>query len=705
MVAAENALVHDRGMRKFLSLVLVGACLSCSTSQHDAKNDSFLWLEDVEGKAALDWVKARNEKSLGTFEKDALFKKFERPIRKILLAKDRIPAPTYRDGYVYNFWQDEKKVRGVWRRTSLSEYRKTEPRWQILLDLDKLAATEKENWVWAAPVCLKRPSLRRCLVRLSRGGKDAAVVREFDLESKSFVKGGFSLPEAKTRVDWLDENNLIVGTDFGAGSQTLSGYARVMKLWKRGEALENAKTVFEVKTSDVSADIDTYSNTHGKLVLLTRWISFFEQESFVFNAQTKALVKLPIPNDVRVVDVFDGHLFVIPRTPWKTADQVFAAGSLVALSAENLNAKPELVYEPNDRTALRAVDAAKDALYVAVLENVKGKLWRITRGEKGWLREPVKLKQNGTVSVVSADGYESTVLLQYESFLTPTTIFKYDGKTPVAIKRLPHRFDATPMEVSQHQAISRDGTKIPYFIIHKKGLKLNGVNPTILYGYGGFEISLSPSYLGVIGATWLTRGGVYAIANIRGGGEFGPRWHQAALRENRQTGFDDFAAVAENLSSRKITSARHLGISGGSNGGLLVGATFTQRPDLIGAAVCKVPLLDMLRYTKLLAGHSWIGEYGDPENSKVREALLAYSPYQALKKEKRYPRVFFITSTKDDRVHPGHARKMAAKMESQGHDLYYFENIEGGHGAAANIDQRIRMTSLELTYLSRQLGL
>lgn len=697
-------------MLKILTLILLTMCVSCSTSRlspfsTDTQNDSFLWLEDIEGKAALDWVRAHNEKSVGTFEKDPLYAKFERPIRKILLAKDRIPSPTYRDGYVYNFWQDEKHVRGLWRRTPLNEYRKSSPRWQTLIDLDRLASEEKENWVWAAPVCLKQAPLRRCLMRFSRGGKDAAVVREFDIEKKSFVKDGFKLPEAKTRVEWIDENNLIVGTDFGTGSQTLSGYPRIMKLWKRGDELTKAKTVFEVKTSDVSAHVDNFSDAQGRHILLTRWISFFEQESFIYDEKTHALSQVPMPDDARVVDVFDGQLLIIPRTSWKTGGKVFSAGALVALPVNQLDATPELVYEPDSRTALRAVDAAKDALYVSVLENVRGKLWRFTRGAQGWQREQVELKENGTVSVVSSDGFESIALLQYESFLTPTTVYKYDGKDLVAVKKLPHRFNSAPFQVSQYHALSRDGTQIPYFVIHKKNLKLNGANPTILYGYGGFEIPMAPSYLGTIGATWLTRGGVYVIANIRGGGEFGPRWHQAALKENRQKAFDDFAAVAENLTARKITSPRRLGISGGSNGGLLVGATFTQRPELIGAAVCKVPLLDMLRYTKLLAGHSWIGEYGDPSETATRNAILKYSPYQNVQEKVQYPRVFFITSTKDDRVHPGHARKMAAKMESQGHELYYFENIEGGHGAAANLEQKIKMTSLELTYLSRQLGL
>jgi len=686
--------------------------MGVSLSYAAPPDDPYLWLENVEGKKAVEWVEKQNTHSLGLLQADARYTPFFDQVHDILNAKDRIKYGTLRNGHIYNFWRDEKHVRGVWQRTPLAEYRKADGKWETVLDFDALAAAEKENWVYKGVNCLA-PDGRLCLVRLSRGGKDASVYREYDAEKKAFVKDGFELPEAKSGLTWVDKDTVLVGTNWGEGSLTDSGYPRVVKRWTRGEPIEGAKTVLEGNRADIGVWPWVSHDSSGQTVFVTQSLTFYTGRNFVL--QGDRLIPVPIPEHAQVRGTFAGHLLFVPRENWKRATdgQTYPAGALLAMPLANVTAgekSPAIntVYTPDDRTSIEGISTTKDALYVTLIRNVKGEVLRYgpPTGD-AWNAEKVPLPANGSVSVATANPFESTILFNYEDHITPDRLLEYAGSPPTltTLKSLPARFDAKGLVVEQHEAKSKDGERIPYFIVRRAAQKLDGTTPTILYGYGGFEISLTPRYITSAGKLWLERGGAYVIANIRGGGEFGPRWHRAALKENRQRAFDDFAAVAQDLIARKITQPKHLGIMGGSNGGLLMGASFTQRPDLFGAVVCQVPLLDMLRYTQLLAGASWAAEYGDPEDPKMRAVLSAYSPYHNVKADGKYPPVFFLTSTKDDRVHPGHARKMVARMKAQGHDVVYYENTEGGHAAGANLKQHAIRAALEFVFFSRRLGL
>ncbi|MCX5793890.1 MAG: prolyl oligopeptidase family serine peptidase [Elusimicrobia bacterium] len=682
------------------------------TPARAAEDDPFLWLEEVQSPKAMDWVKAHNEKSVGLLTKGSRYAKIEDDVRRIVMAKDRIPMPSLANGWIYNFWQDAEHVRGMWRRCRPEEYAKSEPKWDVLLDIDRLNKEEGQDWVWHGAACLP-PAHEDCLVYLSHGGKDASVVREFDVARATWVAGGFTLPEAKTSVSWLDSGRVFVGTDYGPGSMTESGYPRIVKLWTRGQALSQAKTVFEGEAKDVSAHVATQFRPEGAVTFVTKQMTFWTAKHWVLQPDL-SLKPIPFPDDVDFQGVFQGQLLAILRSDWKRGDVTLQAGALVYLPLASLwDARPELsagyVWVPDDRSSVVGVSSSKDFLFLDVLMNVQGRVLQVTRSPNGaWGGRPVHLPSFGMASVRALDDFDTRVYFGYEGFLEPTTLYSFDSSRsavdPQPVKSLPARFDAKGLKAEQFEAVSADSTKIPYFLVHREGLKLDGSHPTILYGYGGFEIPMTPAYLNDTGKVWLEAGGVYALANIRGGGEFGPKWHEAALKENRQRAFDDFIAVAEDLIRRQVTSPRRLGIMGGSNGGLLVGATFIQRPELFHAVVCQVPLLDMLRYTKIAAGPSWVGEYGDPSDPKMADVIRRYSPYQNIRREAKYPEVFFLTSTKDDRVGPVHARKMAARLEAAGHPALYWENIEGGHGAAADLEERVKMKSLQYAYLLRQLA-
>lgn len=679
---------------------MASACAAPATSL-GPDEDPYLWLEEIDSERALAWVRERNEKTLRRLAHDPLYPSLEEDVRRILTARDRIPLPSLESGWVYNFWQDADHVRGLWRRTRPEEYARDEPAWETLLDLDALARRENENWVWQGASVL--PGSDRALVFLSRGGKDARVVREFDLSRRAFVPEGFFLPEAKSRVAWLDADTLLVGTDFGPGSLTDSGYPRQVRRWRRGAPLADAELLFEGAPSDVSVSAYTSFRPEGRLAVLLRAPSFFQEECRLLEPDG-TLLPVPFPSDIDFRGVFQGRLLGLLRRPWRVGDRNFPAGSLVALPAGAPPERAELLLAPDERTSLLGVSGSRSALYVSALENVRGRLYRLAPGPSGWSRAAVPLPDHGAVGVVSADDADDLLYLRYESFAVPSTLYVLESasREPRPIKRLPERFDARGVRVDQFEAVSADGTRVPYFVVGREG---RGPRPTILHGYGGFEIPQTPAYLGTLGKAWLESGGLYVLANIRGGGEFGPRWHQAALRENRPRAFEDFLAVAEDLVRRGLTEPRRLGILGGSNGGLLVGACLTRRPDLFGAVVCQVPLLDMLRYPRLLAGRSWVAEYGDPDDPAMAAALRSYSPYHNVRPGVRYPPVLFITSTRDDRVHPGHARKMAALLEARGNgDVLYYENIEGGHGAAANLEQRARMLALQYLFFRRTLG-
>ncbi|MFC0250510.1 prolyl oligopeptidase family serine peptidase [Massilia consociata] len=677
--------------------------------QSPAPDDPYRWLEDIDGKQARAWVGERNGASEGELEADPGFPAFCARLRSILDSTDKIPYPGSHGGRLYNFWRDAVHVRGIWRRTTLDEYRKPEPAWETVIDLDLLASSENENWVWGGVTWLE-PHGERCLVSLSRGGGDATVVREFDLAGCSFVADGFRLAEAKSNVAWIDRDTLFVGTDFGPGSLTSSGYPRIVKEWKRGQPLEAAATVYEASAGDLSASGWRDPTPGFEREFVQRQVDFYTSELFV--RDKGRLARVPKPLDANAFAV-RGQLVLELRSRWQVDGRSYPQGALLAADFDAaLAGQPafEVLFEPTPSTSLDGLTVTRDALLLTVLDNVKNRIVELRLVDGGWTRRDVDTPSSacaiGSLDTWALDAVESNqYFLTVTGFTEPTTLYLMEAGSAHGerLKAMPAYFDAAGLVVSQAEARSSDGTRVPYFVVMREDTRLDGSNPAVLYGYGGFEVSLKPSYGAVSGAAWLESGGVWVLANIRGGGEFGPRWHQAALKANRQRAFDDFIAVAEDLVARQLTAPGRLGIMGGSNGGLLVGAVLTQRPDLFGAAVCQVPLLDMRRYHELLAGASWMGEYGNPDDPEEWEWIGRYSPYQNVRPDRRYPRTLFTTSTRDDRVHPGHARKMAARMLEQGHDVLYWENTEGGHAGAADNAQTARMWALTWTFLRRQL--
>ncbi|MBI3132959.1 MAG: S9 family peptidase [Acidobacteria bacterium] len=700
-------------MKRIWTPLALGWALTCGLAAQQAKpaapaEDPYLWLEGVTDAKALDWVKARNADALKELSAAPAFEALKGDILKVLDSTARIPFVSKQGAYYYNLWKDGKNPKGLWRRTSLEEYRKAEPKWDVILDLDALAAAEHESWVWKGATFLKAGGHRYALIALSRGGADATVTREFDLETRTFVKDGFTLPEAKGGASWIDKDTLYVATDFGPGSMTTSGYPRVVKRWKRGTPLTSAEIVYEGRDTDMSIGA-SFDDTEGfERHFVRRTLAFYNEETF-FRKADGTLQKIDVPNDANS-DVHREWLLVQPRTAWTVGAKTYAAGSLVAAKFDDyLAGKRELtlVFEPTAHRTLASFTATKHHLILNLLEDVKSSLAVATPGPDGWTTNPLQgAPQFATASASAVDARESDdYFMTVSGYLTPASLHLGTvGKgTPEQLKAMPAFFDASGLEVSQHFATSKDGTKVPYFQVAPKGLKLDGTNPTLLYGYGGFEISLTPSYSPVAGLAWTTKGGVYVVANIRGGGEYGPKWHQAALKDKRHRAYEDFSAVAEDLVRRKVTSVKHLGAQGGSNGGLLMGNMITLYPKHFGAIVCQVPLLDMKRYNHLLAGASWMAEYGNPDVPEQWNYIRTFSPYQNLKKGVKYPPTLFTTSTRDDRVHPGHARKMMARMQELGANVRSYENIEGGHGGAANNQQAAQMQALAYTFLWQQL--
>ncbi len=709
--AHNGAFVCMRRAATRILFLIAGAAwvttLPAQTAMSNELDDPYLWLEEVDGARALDFARAASTRTLSELRDRAEFAQIRDEVRDVLDSRERIAQAAVHDDHLYNFWQDRANPRGLWRRTTWAEYRKTQSAWETVLDVDTFARDEKENWVWKNAQCLP-PSGDRCLISLSRGGGDAVVVREFDLVKKQFVGDGFALPEAKSDVDWRDRDTIYVSTDFGAGSLTDSGYPRIVKRWSRGTPLAQAVTVFEGQRTDVGVgawvDHDVRDGTTRVTEGVRRSIAFYNGETFVLRDGVP--VRLAVPNDA-AAQIVGPWLVLRLRTAWDIGGRSYPAGALIAAKTQEfLDGKRafEVLFEPTARTALqRDWSVTRNTIVLDVLDNVRSRLWVLTPSSSGWRREEIALPPLGAANARPLDRYASDQLfITYQDFLTPPTLFVGAAGQPIEkLKSTPAFFDASHMTVQQLEAASRDGTRVPYFVIGPAGVK-NA--PTMLYGYGGFENALEPFYSGALGRAWLARGGVLVIANIRGGGEFGPAWHQAALKERRQNAFDDFIAIGEDLARRGIAQPKQIGIRGGSNGGLLVGAALTQRPELFGAAVAQVPLLDMERYSKLLAGASWVAEYGDPHVPEHWAYIAKYSPYQNVRKDARYPPTLFVTSTRDDRVHPAHARKMFARMREQGHDAWYYENIEGGHGAASNNEQRALMTAIEYTFLWKHLG-
>lgn len=661
-------------------------------------DDPYLWLEDITGDDALDWVRAHNEPTLAELSDDE-FEQMRREALEVLDTDSRIPYVRRRGEHLYNFWRDATNPRGLWRRTTLESYRAEDPEWDVVIDLDALAEADDTNWVWAGADVIE-PERTRALISLSRGGSDAAIVREFDMASREFVSGGFEVPEAKTQISWEDPDTVLIGTDFGPDSLTESGYPRIVKRWRRGQPLAAAETVFEGPATDVivAASVD---HTPGyERTFVSRAIDFFNDE--VYQLRDGELIRIDAPTDASV-STHREWLTIELRSDWDTATASYPAGALLAASYDEFlsgTATLDVVFTPDAHTALHQHVWTKDRLILVTLADVASNVAVLTPGT--WTAQPLPgVPPNTNTVVVAADDEGDEVFLDSSGFDSPSRLLHGTPEGPLEqIKSAPAFFDADDISVTQHFATSLDGTAVPYFVVASGP----GPRPTLLGGYGGFEVANTPSYGGVLGRLWLARGGTYVLANIRGGGEYGPSWHTQAMRENRHKVDEDFAAVARDLVERGITTVAQLGAQGGSNGGLLMGIMLTKYPELFGALVCQVPLLDMKRFHLLLAGASWVAEYGDPDNPDDWAFISEYSPYQNISAAAHYPELLMTTSTRDDRVHPGHARKMTAALEAAGHRVRYYENIEGGHSGAADNAQTAFKSALAYSFLHRVLG-
>lgn len=672
--------------------------------------DPYQWLEPYRDPRALAQVEQWNRRTVSDLEADPRFARWQEQLLTILQASDRIAYPAQRGEHIDNFWRDETNTHGLWRRTTLDSYRSASPRWETVLDLDALSREEGKNWVWGGADCLQ-PTYDRCLVSVSDGGQDADVVREYDPNARRFVQGGFSLPEGKQNVSWLDRDTLLVAREWGPGTLTASGYPFVLRRVARGAPLDSGPEVFRGQPTDVSVSPSVLRDPDGRVraVMAVRSVSFFESEFHVLRDDGRNL-RIPVPAKSSLQGYIDGQVVFSLEEPWTVAGQTFPTGALVSFDIDQFVARPDqvrptLVYAPGARESVEGVTSTRNRLLVTLYENVRGRVYSFRHADGRWTRERVPLPDNAGVRVVSASDETDRFFVNVASFLQPDTLYMADADTTRSevVRTLPARFDAANLVTEQFEATSSDGTRVPYFVVRRRDVPLNGNNPTLLYAYGGFQVSMTPGYSGGLGRVWLENGGVYVLANIRGGGEFGPDWHQAGLNVNRQRIYDDFAAVAQDLTTRGITSPRRLGIRGGSNGGLLTGVQLTQRPDLYNAVVIQVPLLDMLNFERIGAGASWVGEYGTPSNPAQREFLARISPYHNVRADRRYPTPMIMTSTNDDRVGPSHARKLAARMEALGLPFYYYEDTAGGHSGDANLRQVARESAMMYVYLARRL--
>jgi prolyl oligopeptidase len=666
----------------------------------EANKDPNLWLEDVTSETALDWVRARNEPTMAEFC-DADFDRMRAEALEILDTDARIPYVRRRGEYLYNFWRDAANPRGLWRRTTLDSYRSDSPEWDVLIDVDELGRADNEKWVWAGASVIE-PELTRALVNLSRGGSDAVIVREFDMLTREFIADGFELPEAKSQIGWADPDTVLVGTDFGPGSLTESGYPRIVKRWHRGTPLADAQVVFEGSPADVSVSANADRTPGFQRSFAGRAIDFWNEE--IYEVRGTDLVRIDVPTDARV-SIHREWLLIEPRSDWTVDGRTYSAGSLLAADYDEYlsgTVNLDVVFEPDEHTCLHQSAWTRDRLLLVTLADVASRVEIVTPGT--WQREVVGGIPPATNTVIAAaDDTGDEFFLDSSGFDTPSRLLRGAGGAQLEqIKSAPAFFDAENLDVQQYFVPSKDGTSVPYFVVRSRSVE--GPGPTLLGGYGGFESSKTPGYSGVLGRLWLARGGTYVMANIRGGGEYGPGWHTQAIRENRHKVDEDFAAVATDLVDRGITTVEQLGAQGGSNGGLLMGIMLTKYPEKFGALVCDVPLLDMRRYHLLLAGASWVAEYGDPDNPDDWEFISKYSPYQNISTTAHYPQVLFTTSTRDDRVHPGHARKMVAALQAAGHQVWLYENIEGGHAGAADNEQAAFKAALSYSFLWRTLS-
>ncbi len=672
--------------------------------------DENLWLENIDSKDALVWVKKINQQSEEALTKDPIYPSLFKDAMEVLNRGDKLPLIFQQGNWIYNYWKDKSHPRGIYRRTTISSFKSATPNWQTVLDIDRMSGEDNIKWVFKKMNCLK-PEYIKCLVSLSPGGGDAIEVREFDAQTLNFVKDGFYVPKAKTAITWIDENHLYIGSDFGPDSMTDSGYPGIQKIWQRGTSIAQAKSIIKVDKKSVSSGVNHYSDDMGTIDIITDNVSFWTRR--YWQLLNDKAIKLDLPETAQLVDMINGQLIVQIKQDWNFLNKKFKQGSILLIKPATLRGEKGTVTvlaEENPKAIIEDVVATSRGILVITLEDVKSRIYFYENNNGIWKATQVALPASGQISIASLNHKTGEFFARYEDFLTPPTLYLVDEKLNVEkIRQQSATFDSSPFKVQQFFTKSRDGTEIPYFVVMNRQLKFNGKNPTYIFSYGGFRSSLTPSYSGsyedlngAYGKMWLQRGGVFVLANIRGGGEYGPAWHASALLEKRSRSFEDFEAVAEDLIDKKITSSQHLGIEGRSNGGLLVAATMTRRPELYGAVICGVPLLDMKRYHKLLAGTSWMAEFGNPDTDDW-EFIKSYSPYHNIYKDIEYPPVFFFTSTRDDRVHPGHARKMAARLIAHDNKVEYYENMEGGHKGSSTTEQMAKRIAMGYTHLWKEL--
>ncbi len=690
-----------------LGLILAARAIAQTAEVPTADDDPYIWLEDKDGSRAMQWVEAENARTLPRLQSDPRYTDFYNSAYAIQAATDRIPEPGLVHDRILNFWRDAAHPHGLLRWTTISDYRSPNPHWTTLLDVDALGKAEGKTWVWKGYNCLK-PDERRCLFALSEGGEDAITLREFDIETGRFVPDGFVLPRSKQSVRWIDRDTLLASRDWGAGTLTKSGYPFVVKMVKRGQPLGEAREVYRGSAEDQVTTVPmvlTDGQEH-KVTLVARGTTYFGHD--ILALTPRGAIKLPIPEKTDILAMVDGQVVILLNEDWVTPTRTIRAGALVSVDYRQLDGRsltPAVILQPNARQSVEIAAGTRSKLLVSMLDNVRSRALNFSHSAGGWTSSPVALPDNASILIEAATARSDQAYLTVTSFLDPTTLWSLDAATGrvAPVKALPAQFDASRDIAEQFEAISTDGTRIPYFIVHRRDLKLDGSTPTIMTGYGGFGASESPDYSAITGKLWLERGGSFVLANIRGGSEFGPAWHEAGLKTKRQIIYDDFAAVAKDIFARKLSSPAKFGIYGGSNGGLLMGVEFNQHPELWSAVVIQVPLLDMLRYEQIQAGASWVDEYGSVTVPAERAFLSKISPYRNLRRGVAYPEPFIWTTTKDDRVGPQHARKFAARMKEYGLPYLYYEDTAGGHSGDADIAQSARRHTLEMIYFTQKL--
>ncbi len=691
--------------------IFAAAALSVAAAAAFAQaDDPYLWLEEIEGAKPLATVKQWNAATEAALEKVPGFEAHRQRALQLLNDPNNIAMPDEVMGdLVSNHWVDAEHKRGLWRVSPLAAYLAGKPEWRTLIDVDALGKAEGKSWVWHGADCLP-PAYQRCLVSLSPGGSDADVVREFDLTTGKFVEDGFVVAESKNSVAWADRDTLLVAMAEGEGTVTRSGYARIVKEWKRGTPWSAATVVAEATEAEVGIGPFAVMDGDIRRPAISRNVGFYESRVSM-RAPNGRWFELPVPQTAEYQDVVSGQAIYTLVEPLGA----FRPGSVVAYDIQAMLAgqkpAPTLVMAPSKSQAIEEVQASDNVLWIKALDDVSGKLFALARQANGtWARQTMPLPANSTIQIAATAGKQDLAFATIEGMLTPTTLVAVNSIRQVTqVAALPAQFDASRFTVDQHFATSKDGTRVPYFLVRKKGV--TAPTGALIHAYGGFRAAQTPTYLtgqpyrsGPLGLFWVEDGGAFVLANIRGGGEYGPEWWRDALREKRQNSFDDLEAVARDLIRTGVARKDGIAISGRSNGGVLTGAAITQHPDLYRAAIIGSPLFDMQRYHKLLAGASWIDEYGDPDKPADWAFMRKYSPYQNVKQGVRYPATFFYLSTKDDRVHPGHARKAAAKLQDYGNSVYYHEYLEGGHSVGADKSEDAVRAALLWAFLTKEVG-